>query len=174
MGDEIKADKIREHLPEDVYTFLKNNNNLRTIQDRIVVINKNKFRPFESATFTKFLTNDSNPAKLIEHLLSQISPAFFVFIDYHFLYLATPQSENESKFKFQGASKASAFNSNIKITKPKYFYSLLDEFKNKTYADMLSTVSTHHTEMYDYQESGLRPFALLSLVVHIQKFPARA
>ena len=172
MGNEIRADELRDYLPEHVYNFLVSKNNLRTIQDRIIIVNKNKFRPFDSVTITKFLNNDTNPAKLIENLLSKISPSFLVFIDFHFLYIAKKQTD-EPNLKFQGASKTSAFNSNVKITDTKHFYSLLGEFKNKTFADMLSLVSSHHTEMYEYQDSGLRPYCLLSLVVHIQKFLAR-
>ena len=162
---------LKKELPEHIYEFLKSKNNLRTIQDRLVIVEKNRYRTYEHCTFTKFLGADSDPVTILKDLLSQISPSFLCFVDCHFLMIGKPaEGSDDPSFNFQSASKPSAINSIMKITKPIHYVKLLEEFDNMNHSDLLNAVYQHHVGFYEYQNSGLRPVRLLSLVVHLQKF----
>ena len=162
--------ELKQYLSEPVYNFLRKENNLKTIQDRVVFVNQNKFRSYESFTFTKFLTSEIDSVKVLNDLLSQLTPPFLCFVDFHFLYQAqNDQDLSKIEFKFQGASKISAMNTTMKITQRKYFNELMSEFKDMNNSDVLNSVAQHHSELYEYAESGLRPYRLLSLVVCVQK-----
>ena len=172
--DEVTVENVSQFLEEDVYLLLKRKNNLNTIRDRVIFFNANKFRPYDSVLITKFLQPDYNCLELFDELFGCLTPPFITFIDFHFLFECKSVEENPGLgdvLKFQTASKASAINDTIKIVTKKDYNDLLEEFKNKTHADLLNDVYRHHVDLYEYQNSGLRPYQLLSLVVHISKFP---
>ena len=170
----IKTENLREHLDEEVYNLLKNQQNLKTVRDNILFLNKNQYRPYDSVTITKFLTPNFNTSITLEQFFEILSPPFLVFVDFHFLFECTPDENNENRknrLKFQSASKASCINSTIKVSTTENFESIINEFKNKNHADLLNTVFQHHVDLYEYEDSGFCPYQLLSLVVHVQKFP---
>ena len=171
---ETQESDLTQFLSADVYELLKNKNNLRTVTDRILFVNHNRYRPYDSVQFTKFLRPDFNCSRILKHLFEYITPPYLVFIDFHFLFECKSEDKNEklvNLLKFQTASKASALNDTIKITEKKDFDSLVAEFSHKSHADLLDDVYRHHVDLYEYQNSGLKPYQLLSLVVHLQKFP---
>lgn len=172
--NEVTKENVGRYLDEDVYNLLKNRDNLSTVCDRIVFVNKNKYRPYDSVTITKYLEPDFNCAKKIEDLFGYLTPPYLAFIDFHFLFECKSDESDEKtlpSLKFQTASKASAINTNVKITNNVDYQALISEFENQTHADLLTSVFRHHVDLYEYQNSGLKPYQLLSLVVHIQKFP---
>ena len=166
------VEHFREYLDEEIYDLLKNRQNLKTIRDRVLFVNKNKYRPYDSVNITKFLRPGFDCTKTFEELFANLTPPYLTFIDFHFLFECSPEkNENRSRLKFQVASKASAINSTIKISSEKDYDSLIGEFKNQTHADLLDSVFRHHVDLYEFGDSGFKPYQLLSLVVHIQKFP---
>ena len=95
-----------------------------------------------------------------------------VFVDAHFM-IQCP-SENDSSevvLKFQRGSKASSFNEVIKISDDKDHELFLEQFKDLQPADILNLCFQNHVDFFQYEGSGLRPYALLGLLVHIQKLP---
>jgi len=166
-------DNIETKLNPQIFNFLKQNGNLNTIMDSVLFKEKNKFRPYESAIITKLLTPDIDSANLIKELTGGLSGEFLIYVDFHFLFLCPSREDDEKidELKFQFASKASAINDTHKISSQKDYADLVQEFDGKTYADLLNDVFVHHVELYEYHGSGLRPYELLSLVIHIQKFP---
>jgi len=169
----ITDNDISQHVNTDVYNFLKSKNHLSTLRDRIFFLNKNKFRPYDSCTMTKFLHSDLDCSSIIDQISGSISPNFLIFIDFHFLFESKPEERNQNytdSLKLQRASKASAMNETLKIVTQNNYESLKKEFQNKTHADLLNRAYQHHCDLYEFQNSGLRPYQLLSLVVHIQKF----
>ena len=169
---ETNLDNIENQLQPQLYEFLSKNNNIRTIIDRVIFRTQNKFRPYDSVIITKFLTKEFDCVKSIMELVGNITGNFLIYIDFHFLFLCNPeQEEEEDELKFQFASKASAINDTYKIASNNDYLDLSNEFENKTYNDLLNAVFVHHVELYEYQNSGLRPYQLLSLVIHLQKFP---
>jgi hypothetical protein len=169
----LKAKNISEYLPENVYDFLKKENKLQTIRDDVFFSLTSKFRPYDYCRLTKFIGPDFNAKNFLENLLSELSPPYLVFIDFHFL-IEFNADENTltMPLKFQNGTKASAINDNIKMFTEKNFDDLISEFANKTNADVLNDAFCHHADLFEYQDSGLRPYMLLSMVVHIQKWPS--
>ena len=170
----MTVDDFKEHMNEKVWEFLKKKNRFSTIQDRILFVEKNRYRPYDSCYVTKFITDRVDPCKFIKDIFSDLSPPFLTFIDFHFLFECNPNEDDESKIddlKLQTASKASAINDNFKIATRSDYIKLMGEFENQTYSDLLTKAYLHHLELYEYQNSGLRPYQLLSLVVHVQRLP---
>ena len=171
---ETKESDLGQYLSTNVHELLKQKNNLRTVTDRVFFVNQNRYRPYDSVQITKFLRPNFNCSKVLKELFEYITPPYLVFVDFHFLFECKSEDKNEKLvdlLKFQTASKASALNDTIKITKKNDFDSLISEFANKSHADLLDAVYRHHVDLYEYQNSGLKPYQLLSLVVHLQKFP---
>lgn len=170
--NETTLENVSDYLKPHVYEFLSQSFNLGTIIDRGIFRNKNKFRPYETVTITKFLTQDFDIVKTINELIGNITGNFLIYIDFHFLFLCNPnEKEQEDEFKFQFASKSSAMNQTYKIVTAQDYTDLTNEFSDKTYSDLLNAVFINHVDLYDFQNSGLRPYQLLSLVIHLQKFP---
>jgi len=167
------AENIETKLAPQIFDFLKQNGNLNTIIDSVLFKEKNKFRPYEAAIITKYLTPDLDPADMIKELTGGLSGQFLIYIDFHFLFLCPSHEDAEKvdELKFQFASKASAINETHKISSQQDYEDLSKEFDGKTYPDLLNDVFIHHVDLYEYHGSGLRPYELLSLVVHVQKFP---
>ena len=168
-----EEEKIKELLPENIYNFLRENDHLKTIKDRIFFKEANSFRPFSTCTFTKFITPDFDVRLLIAELGEILNPDFLIFIDFHFL-IEVPNSAEESEsekllLKFQRGSKTSSINEQIKISSSDDFDLLLSAIKNFTNADFLNEAFLTHSELFEYRGSGLRPYSLLSLLVHLQK-----
>ena len=159
-------------LPEPVFDFIKRKNRFGTIRDRILFVEKNRYRFYDAITVTKFLNDQLDIPSLIEQILSNMTPPYLTFIDFHFVCDAQPTEDDLSPFKLQTGSKASAMNDIVKVSSSNDFDKLMSQFRDATYSDLLNSVFIHHYEMYDFSNSGLRPNQLLSLVLHVQKFPS--
>lgn len=171
---ETNLENVREFLSAEIIDILKLKNNLTTIRDRVLLVKGTRYRPYDACTITKFLRPNFDCSKTLDSFVANLTPPFLIFIDFHFLFECSPDPSNDQKLhrlKFQSASKASAMNKTIKIANSRDYNKLLREFKNKTHADFLNAAFTNHCELYDYENSGLKPYRLLSLVVHVQKFP---
>lgn len=161
-------ENIVEKLPKDVYEFLKQRDNIRTIIDRVIHRKKTKSRPFDSLIVTKFLSEEMNITHAFDEILSGISGHFLLYIDFHFLILV--KSENQDRvYKFQHASKSSSLNETYKIFDEKDCKDLLNELKNRTLSDFLNDSFINHRDLFEYQGSGFTPYMLFSLVFTIQK-----
>ena len=172
---EIKIDeeKIQTLLPEDIFDFLKKNVHLKTIKDRVIFRDSNQYRPFSTCTLTKFILPETNIVNLLTDLVESLTPDYLIFIDGHFL-IQVPTSDEENPsddltLKFQRGSKSSSINDILKISNSKDLEALLDPIKNYSNSDFLNSLFISHSELFDYRGSGLRPYFLLSLLVHIQK-----
>ena len=175
--DEVDRNNVDEYLEPRVFEFLQKNGNLNTIVNKISFSPKTKYRYYESVIITKFLTDQVNSVKMIQEILDNISGRFTIFLDFHFLFICPDyEVDNVSnkpsydKFKFQHASKASAMNQTIKINSTIDCEQLVNEFKDMNYADLLNKTFVTHSEIFEYAQSNIRPYQLLSLVIHIQKF----
>ena len=170
----IEIDREEDYsnlLPEEVYNFLKKKNNLRTIKDQLIYSKANMYRLYESYRLTKFLRSDFEIIKFLDSLLSEITPPYLVFIDFHFLIeISTVNTETEQKnnfddtlgnipkqLKFQNATKASSVNNVIKIFNSTDYESLNNEFKNFSSNDLLNKAFIQHSELFDYHSSGMKP-----------------
>ena len=168
---EMSDQNLESELEPGVYDFLSKQGNLNTISDRLIFSKKTKYRPYDSVIITKFLKSNFNVVDSISELAGYLSGNFLMYIDFHFLFICKNEENTDEKFKFQYGSKASAMNQTHKIVTHEDYNDLINEFKNKTYADLLTDVFVNHVDLYDYSNSGLRPYQLLSLVIYIQKFP---
>ena len=172
---EIKIDeeKLQTLLPEEIFDFLKKNAYLKTIKDRVIFRDSNQYRPFSTCTLTKFILPETNVVNFLTDLVESLTPDFLIFIDFHFL-IQLPSSDEENPsddllLKFQRGSKSSSINEILKVSNSKDLEALLDPIKNFSNSDFLNKVFITHSELFDYRGSGLRPYLLLSLLVHIQK-----
>ncbi len=170
---ETSMDNIKSLLHPDVYDFLHDKGNLNTIIDRKILREKNKDKPYDALILTKFLNSTFDAGKAIVELVNEITGRFLIYIDFHFLYLAPPKDSDkeDEDLVFQSASKASSCNATIKITDKQDIEDFSSEFESQTQTDILNTVFQHHVDLFNYENSGLRPYQLLSLVIHLQKFP---
>ena len=165
---ETNQENLAEKLPADIYDFLKKNDNLKTIIDRLIYRPKTKYRPFDNLIVTKFLSGDLNLKKKFEEIFENISGNFLLYLDFHFIILV--KSENHDRvFKFEHASKASALNETYKIVTNKDVEDFLEELNAKTLSDFLNDSFVNHRDLFAYQGSGFTPFMLLSLVFTVQK-----
>jgi hypothetical protein len=174
-SNETTLENLSKMLDDQAFDFLKSENNLKTVHDNSLFLSSNQYRPYEVIRLTKFLTPEFDITKFLQETLGQVSPPYFTFIDFHFLALGksdeqSDKNNGDQSFKLQKASKASALNTNIKIFSSSDFDQLFNEFKNKHVSDLLNDTFIHHCELFEFQDSGLVPYQLLSLVVHIQKF----
>ena len=133
----VSLEEMPKYLGPNVYDFLKQNNNLSTIADRIRFSEQNKLRPYDQVMITKFLTPEFSCTNAIEEICGCLTGPYIVFIDFHFIFSGT-QTDDEEFLKLQTASKASAMNENFKITTSAEYDRLVNEFKGKTYADILN------------------------------------
>ena len=166
-------EKIKEYVFEHVYEFLRQKNHLKTIEDRIYYKDANRYRPYSSCTFTKFILPNFNIHAFFCDLGEILTPDYLLFLDFHFLIeipnSAEEDSSEELTLKFQRGSKTSCINENIKISSSEDLDLFLDAMKNFTNADFLNQAFISHSELFEYRGSGLRPYSLLSILVHIQK-----
>ena len=172
--NETTLDDLPNLLHADIYKTLRRNNNLNTIIDRKIFRESTKAKPYDAIVLTKFLRPNFDVAKAIKNLVENLNNRFLIFIDFHFMILCPPResdNDEEEVFKLQTASKASAMNATFKIASTEDCDDLIAEFKNQSDAELLNSVFQHHCDLFDYQSSGLRPYNLLSLVVHLQKYP---
>lgn len=167
----VAGEEMKNYLHQDIFEFLKTNDNLNTISDRILFSNKTQTRPYEQVSITKFLTPDFNCNDAIAEIAGCLTGSYLFFVDFHFLFTGKIDEDSEDFYKFQTAAKATAMNDTYKITSTADYTELVNEFREKTYADLLNACAQNHTDLYEYENSGLRPYQLLSLVIHIQKFP---
>ena len=170
----IDEEKIQKYVSESVFHFLKTKQHLQTIKDRIIFREENEYRPFSSCVFTKFISAELDLKELLTDLCEIMTPDYLIFLDFHFLITCHGSKEEEEDteelvFKFQRGSKASCINETIKISNATDLDLLLGSFKNFSNADFLNQAFVSHSELFDYRGSGLRPYSLLSLLVHIQK-----
>ena len=166
-------EKLKEILPTFVYDFLKSNNHINTIRDRIIYREANDYRPYSSCVFTKFILPDTNIKKLLTDLAEIIAPDYLVFVDFHFLINCHGKSEDYADdvplFKFQRGSKATCINETIKICNISDLDRFQESFRGFETSDFLNQAFISHSELFDYQGSGLTPYCILSLLVHLQK-----
>ena len=175
-----KEKEIKNIVPSEVYEYLKKSDNIKTVTDSIHFYPTNFFRPYDSYRITHLLEPDFDAATFLKNLLIELSPGYLVFIDFHFIIEKAPESISNSQidtidkpiFKFQNGTKASALNKTIKIFTENDFDSLLEQFKGKTHADLLNDAFINHSELFEYENSGLRPYILLSTVIHLQRWPS--
>ena len=171
---ETELDDLPNLLHADIYDHLRKNNNLNTIIDRKIIREANKDKPYDAIVLTKFLRPKFDVFKAIKDLVESLNNRFLIYIDFHFMILCPPRESDkdvEEVFRLQTASKASAMNATSKIATAEDCDDLIAEFKNQSDAELLNSVFQHHSDLFDYQSSGLRPYDLLSLVVHVQKYP---
>ena len=76
----------------------------------------------------------------------------------------------KENLKLQTASKMSHLNSTVSIETSDDAKNLLNEFDSMDQSDLLNNTFINHTDLYEYTNSGLRPYQLLSAVIHVQKF----
>lgn len=165
-------EKIRTILPDYIYEFLKKREFLGTINDKIFFRDANDFRPFSSCTLTKFLLPETKICEVLTEIAENLSPDFLIFVDFHFLISCKINEDENSEdpvLKFQRGSKASCINDSIKITSVRDLENFTNGFKNFQTSDFLNEAFIHHSELFDYKGSGLRPHSLLALLVHVQK-----
>ena len=163
-------EQLSNLLPENVYNMLKQTNNLNLIIDRIVFRPRNPARPYDSMVISKFLRKDFNLISVLNTLTQCITSDFLIFIDFDFIIECTNDKERPLKFEF--ASKASSMNEHCKITSTTDQQVLMDEFKNKTFSDLLNEAFINHRDLNDYASSGFKPYQLLSLKLYLQLFPS--
>ena len=165
---------LEECLPTEIFQLLKEKDNLKTVRDKILFFDRNKYRPYDSCHITKILTNHFDCSKAILELVESLTPPFLIYLDMHFTF-EIPKKDSDlsgkTELKFQRASKASAFNSTFKISNLKDLESLTEEIEGKNYSDLLNCVFAHHLDLYEYGSSGFRPYQLIALYAMIQKFP---
>ena len=180
FGAENSPKTLESFLPEDIYAFLQKREFLRTISDKIIWRNANRYRPFSSCIITKFLHEKIDIFNLLEKLLINVEFEYLLFLDFHFLVTCPSHDSEESDlvdeiddsnrvYKFQRGSKASAFNTNIKFSSQKDTKSLLKSIEGFGPSDFLKTAFKNHTDLFNFHGSDLRPYMLLSIVVHLQK-----
>ena len=165
----VTLENVEEFLPDNVYEFLKNNNNLNTIVDKLIISKSNFYRPYESFQVTKFILPDFEIDKFLENLLD-LEGDLIVFIDCHFMIVCpSPEDVTEPIFKFERGSKSSSFNQIVKIRGEKDFESFVNEFKNCGKEDVMNKAFQTHVDFFKYHSSGLRPYSLLSLLIHVKR-----
>ena len=173
FDEKITEEKLENFLPEEAFNFLKKNSHLKTISDRLIFRDSNQYRPFSTCTITKFILPETNVVNFLTDLVEILTPDFLIFIDFHFLIQCPSSGDEDSSedliLKFQRGSKSSSINEILKISNSKDIDLLLEALKNNTNSDFLNQVFISHSELFEYRGSGLRPYLLLSLLVHIQK-----
>ena len=180
FAKESHAENIQSFLPEDIYNFLKDRDYLKTICDKIIWRDSNAFRPFSTCIITKFLHEKIDILELLQRLFETLEFDYLLFCDFHFMVTCPLKDSEESDlideiddtkrvFKFQRASKASSFNTQVKFTDNRDIKSLLDSLMNFGPSDFLKTAFNHHSDLFNFRGSDLRPYMLLSLVLHVQK-----
>ena len=168
-------EKLKTILPDFVFDFLKSRNHINTIQDRIIFREANEFRPFSSCIFTKFILPETNLKEILTELVEIITPDYLLFVDFHFLVNCNGKDnegddfDEEPVFKFQRGSKTSCINETIKMFNTSDLENFLQSFKGFQNSDFLNQAFISHSEIFDFRSSGLRPYCLLSLLVHLQK-----
>ena len=167
-------EQIEKTLPTEIFVLLKSKDNLRTVSDKVLFFNRNRYRTYDSAHITNILSPNFNCSKAIISLVEELTPPYLIFLDFHFCFEITQKQEDSSnkiELKFQRASKPSSFNKTFKISTTKDLEDLSSELRSKNEADLLNTVFVTHTELYEYGSSGFRPYQLVALSAIIQKYP---
>ena len=167
----VTSENIADYLPKEIFDFLKQKQKLKTIIDHLIIRPKNNFRPYESLQMTKFLTANFDFYKFFDELLN-LTGSLIVFVDAHFMIQCPSESDpDEIVLKLQRGSKASSFNDVIKISSDKDHELFLEQFKDLQPSDILNLCFKNHVDFFQYESSGLRPYALLGLLIHVQKLP---
>lgn len=167
----IENKQLESNLPTEIYELLKNNRNLSTVKDSIRFFNRTTYRPYDSVLITYFIDGNLKISQIILDLVKNLTPPFLLYCDLHFICQFSDKSEkSESQvLKFQRASKHSAFNETIKIYDIKDYKDLKKEIKHKSNAEILNLAFTRHSDLFEYESSGMIPYTLINLVIHIQK-----
>ena len=177
---ETYLENLEKSLPSEIFKFLQKRENLRTISDKIIWRDSNAIRPFSSCTVTKFIHENFDISKSLEDLVSVIDFEYLIFADFHFI-VHCPAKDTDEKdlvdeiddsnrvFKFQRGSKASAFNTRIKMSSVSDIKSFISSFKDYGPTDFLKIAFQNHCELFQFYGSDIRPYMLLSMIVHIQK-----
>ena len=165
----IEKTDVKNYVNDATLELLQEQRRLKTVADRLLFVNKTASRPYECLYVTKFLTPTFDISDCVKTIAGCISDDFLIFVDCHFCFLIPAEDEKITQLKFQCAYKSSAFNNTIKISTKDNYNDLRKEFDNLTNSDILNRCFEHHTDLYDYHTSDLRPYCLLSLFLHIQK-----
>ena len=169
LGEPITEAEIENYLPSETYNYLKRIGRLHTCCDKLIFREKNKFRPWDTCTITKLITEKFDINQFLTDLVFCIEDNYLIWIDFHFL-LLIPDDEEGATLRFQSGSKASSINKQVKITLCAHEENLLREFKQISNVNLLNEVFYSHSELFGFKASGLRPHSLVSILVHIQKF----
>ena len=171
---EVTLENIKEYLPEEIYIFLKEKNDLKTIIDKFIYRPKAKNRPYDTILITKFLTPSFNLQKVLKETCENITQNFLIFIDFHCIFDTSKISNEQIKngFKLQRGSKFSHINDQIKIFDRNDVSKLINQFKKLQTYELMNAIFLHHKQLYDFNAtSGIRPNCILSALIHIQLVP---
>ncbi len=165
-------------MDEEIYTFLKQKDRLKTVADNIRHFEATDYRPFSTIQVTKLLTKRTKSVEhLLQSLINFLTPTCHIFVDFHFLCESERKGETENEsgqildpFKLQTASKMSHLNDIIEIESESDKALLLKEFSNRSKSELLRDSFLNHSDLYEFSNSGLRPYALMSLVIHLTRF----
>ena len=157
-GKLTKKEDIQKYIPTEIQKYI----NYSIIADRVSFRPKNKYRHFETLNISVFLKNETDITQIIEKLLNTIEDSVLLYIDFDGIF------QTKDNFKFEFASKNTRVNEHFKIVSEKSAKNLLNEFKSKTYAEIVNTHFERHKKVLDYVSSGFRPYMLLSMKIYIQ------
>ena len=170
FDEKIVLEDLENYMTPAVHQFLRSQNRLKTIVDSTLFTDKNHYRPFDSVRITKFLTPNISISKALQEISDAISGDFLVYVDFHFMFSIPDNEEEEGEmFKFQGGSKASHMNDIFKIKDDDDRRAFNDQFREMTAPDYLNAAFEHHCDLFDYRGSGLQPYCLCALLLHITK-----
>ena len=165
------SEDFKRYFDDEVCTILARENKLRAVMDRIVYHDSTKWRPYDSVVISKVIDKKFNICASLLRLIDELTPPYLLFLDFNFVLESQEKNEKyDSLLKIQLGSKASAINSQIKIVSPDDVNSLKSEINGKSYSNFLNSAFVHHSKLFELSSSGLRPYILLGVLIHVQKF----
>lgn len=163
--------QMKEFFDDELCHVLSKTNKFRSVADRIDYYDANNFRPYDSVKICKIVHPKFKLSETLTAFVDSLTPPFLFFIDFNFCVEASELNPKyDSRLKIQLGSKASSWNQNFKIVSNKDAVLLKNEFINKSYSEFLSLAFLHHSRLFELSSSGLRPYSLISLLLHVQKF----
>ena len=165
------SEDFKRYFEDEVCTILARENKFKAVMDRIVYRDSTKWRPYDSVVISKVITKNFNICECLLRLLDELTPPYLLFYDFNFVLESEDKNTKfDSSLKIQLGSKASSINNQVKIVSSQDVNLLKSEIAGKTYANFLSSAFLHHSNLFELQSSGLRPYILIGLFIHIQKF----
>ncbi len=167
FSDGLKTENdIKPYLPDYILKLLQDKNNLQIIHDKLIPRKRNRYRPYDTVTISKFLTDEFNLASALENMTTHLSGKLMIYIDFDFIVHAT--KDTESPYKFEFASKSTCLNETIKISTKSDVENIVSEFQNESTADLLNKAYLNHHNLNDYSNSGFQPHLLLACKIYLQ------